>query len=390
MHSRDDILRIVRLRQIFIGLLLVSCVLVMSCRSGAGGRCMDALDGIDAIVMQEISEGHIPGAVVLAGRPGDVLYHKAFGMAVQEPYRQQMLRDAVFDLASLTKPVATATSIMILVDRGRMRLDDNVGKYLPAFGCAGKEEAEIRHLLTHTSGLPAYTSAAELQQECGENCTEAVIEKICSLEALDPPGVKFRYSCLGYITLAKIVEVVSGVRLDSFSRSNVFLPLGMYQTRFNPPASWRGRVAATEIVEGNVLRGTVHDPLARLGGGVSGNAGVFSTAGDLAVYCSMLLNDGVHEGDRILSNRAVEMLTKAQSHGRAFGFDVGSAYAWVKGSYASTRAYCHTGYTGTSIVCDPEAQTYLIILTNRVHPDDNGSTRSLRTQVANVVFKACR
>jgi CubicO group peptidase (beta-lactamase class C family) len=217
-----------------------------------------------------------------------------------------------------------------------------------------------------------------------------VIEKIYDLKLLSEPGEEFRYSCLGYITLAKIVERVSGKSIDDFSRENIFAPLGMENTTYNPPDSWTKDVAATEIVDGRLLRGTVHDPLARLMDGISGNAGLFSTADDLSIYCRMLLNGGRMKGVKVLSPEAVAMLTTAQSHGRAYGFDVDSSYSWVKGSYAPPEAFCHTGYTGTSIVCDPAGKVYVIILTNRAHPHDKGASKPVRKNIANIVFQAYR
>jgi CubicO group peptidase (beta-lactamase class C family) len=348
--------------------------MLQSCRLPSVRR----LDRIDAMVNEEMAAGQFPGAVVLVGRRDRVLYGKAFGAAMIEPTPEPMHRDTIFDLASMTKPIATATSILILADRGQLSVDDPVGAYLPAFACAGKEDARIRHLLTHTSGLPAYTTAKSLADEHGSPCPEAVIEKICRMEAMNVPGEEFRYSCLGYIVLARIVETVSGRDLAEFSKENLFGPLGMNHTAFNPPISWQDRIAATQIVDGTLLRGIVHDPLAQLMAGVSGNAGLFSTASDLSIYCRMLLNGGVWRGKRILSPDAVRMLTTAQSHGRAYGFDVSSDYAWLKGPNASERAFCHTGYTGTSIVCDPAVDTYVVILTNRAHPHDKGTVRALR------------
>jgi len=341
---------------------------------------------IDGVVAEEIEAGHLPGAVVLVGRGDKVLYHKAFGLEVAEPFQEAMQKDTIFDMASLTKPIATATAVMILVDRGKIDVNDYVSEYLPAFACNGKEQVRIRHLLTHTSGLPAYTDANDLRTRFGESCPDKVIETICGLKAQSPPGEEFRYSCLGYITLARVVKTVTGQDIDEFSRANIFKPLGMKHTRFNPPASWQERIAATEIVNGKLLRGTVHDPLGRLMDGTSGNAGLFSTASDLSIYCRMLLNRGVWKGKRILSPAAVTMLTAAQSHGRAFGFDVSSGYAWVKGPNASHNAFCHTGYTGTSLVCDPDTGTYLILLTNSVHPYDKGASKPIREKLAEIVF----
>ncbi len=363
--------------------VLVAAVMLQGCGLTRPSR----LGCIDGIVEEEMAAGHFPGAVVLVGRPDRILYCKAFGSAMIEPALEPMQTDTVFDLASLTKPIATATSILILADRKQLSVDDLVGTYLPAFACAGKEDARIRHLLTHTSGLPAYTNAKALSDQYGSPCPEKVIETICRLEAMNAPGEEFRYSCLGYIVLARIVEIVSGQDIAEFSREHIFEPLGMHRTTFNPPASWQDGIAATQIVDGKPLRGTVHDPLAQLMDGVSGNAGLFSTAFDLSIYCRMLLNGGGWHGTRILSHDATRMLTTVQSHGRAYGFDVTSDYAWLKGPHASEQAFCHTGYTGTSVVCDPAIDMYVIILTNRAHPDDKGTVRQLRLKIAEAVFQ---
>jgi CubicO group peptidase (beta-lactamase class C family) len=299
-----------------------------------------------------------------------------------------MTRETVFDLASMTKPIATATSILILRDRGALDLDDYVSEYLPAFACNGKEEARIAHLLTHTSGLPAYTNANALKEQYGNPCPDELIDKICDLTAEAAPGEKFRYSCLGYIALARIVEAVSGEDIAAFSTRNIYNRLGAGKTGYNPPERWKGDIAATEIVDGKLLRGTVHDPLAQLMDGKSGNAGLFSNVSDLSIYCRMLLKDGVWRRRRILSSESVAMLTSQQSHGRAYGFDVSSSYAWVKGDHAPEGAFCHTGYTGTSVVCDPISGLYVIILTNRAHPNDEGATKPVRKKVADIVFSS--
>jgi CubicO group peptidase (beta-lactamase class C family) len=339
------------------------------------------LTQIDAVVESEIEKGHLPGAVVLVGCGEATLYFKAFGDRAIEPSREPMHPDTVFDLASLSKPVGTATSILILRDRNLIRLDDKVSQYLPAFACNGKEDVRIEHLLTHSSGLPAYTSAAAIGNEYGAVCPEKTLDKICSLGILSEPGEQFRYSCLGYIVLGKIVEVVSGQSLDVFARETIFMPLGMRDTFYNPPVSLQDRIAAT-----TVLTGTVHDPLAALMGGVSGNAGIFSTAEDLAIYCRMLLNKGRGNRRQILSRESVVLLTTQQTLGRAYGFDVSSSYSnHLKGDSMNPAAFCHSGYTGTSIVCDPETKVFVIILTNSVHPEDKGTAKQIRTEIANLV-----
>lgn len=365
-------------------LLALFLCLSLSCRMG---HVRDTRwDQIEAVVQEEIQAGHLPGAVVLVGGGDRILYHRAFGLAVAEPFRTPMRKDTVFDLASLTKPTATAAAVMILIDRGQLDPNNRVSDYLPAFACNGKEDVRIRHLLTHTSGLPAYTDAKAIKDLYGSPCPDKVVEKICRLTAQSEPGKEFRYSCLGYITLAQIVRIVTGQSLDEFTQANLFMPLGMRHTRFHPPVAWQKKIAGTEIVEGELLRGGVHDPLARLMAGAGGNAGLFSTASDLAIYCRMLLSGGSWKGKQVLSPAAVALLTTPQAHGRAYGFDVSSGYAWIKGANASPAAFCHSGYTGTSLVCDSATGTYLILLTNSVHPHDKGAAKPLRVKTAEIVF----
>lgn len=385
--ERETNMKSIRTNIIFLALLLST---ITGCQLIEKRPCKPDLSGIDRVVEEEIEKDNIPGAVVLVGQKDKILYWKAFGFEVKEPFEEVMNKDTIFDLASLTKPIATATSIMILADQGKIELGDYAGKYLPVFACNGKEEVRLQHLLTHTSGLPAYTNAGELKNAFGTPCPDKVIEKICDMNAVSKPGEKFRYSCLGYITLARIVEVVSGDNIDDFAGKNVFAPLRMKHTSYHPPTSREKDIAATQIVDGQLLRGTVHDPLAQLMGGTSGNAGLFSTAYDLSIYCQMLLNSGTWKGVKVLSPEAVSMLTTIQSHGRTYGFDVNSSYSWVKGSFAPENAFCHTGYTGTSIVCDPESKVYVIILTNRAHPHDKGTSKQIRTKIADIVFQAHR
>jgi len=383
--DRETDMKLIKTNTILLASLLLT---ITGCQLVEKRPYKPDLSGISHVIKEEIKQGNIPGVVVLIGQANKVLYWKAFGHEVNEPFQEQMTKDTIFDLASLTKPVATATSILILADEGKIDPCDYAGKYLPAFACNGKEEVRIRHLLTHTSGLPAYTNADELKIAFGTPCPDKVIDKICNMKAMSKPGEEFRYSCLGYITLARIVEIVSGENIDDFTRENIFAPLRIKHTSYNPPAYRKKDIAATQIVDGQLLRGTVHDPLARLMGGISGNAGLFSTAYDLSIYCRMLLNSGTLKGKKILSTKAVSLLTTAQSYSRAYGFDVDSSYSWVKGSFAPENAFCHTGYTGTSIVCDPSSKVYVIILTNRAHPHDKGTSRHIRKKIADIVFQA--
>ena len=354
---------------------------------------------LDGLVGEAVARGDFPGAVLLVARRGKVVYRKAFGDAQRVPERVPMTTDMIFDLASLTKPVATATAVMMLVERGRIRLWDRVGLYVPGFsrwygekGRAG-EEARLHHLLTHTSGLPPYTDAKEAALKLGDPCSTAdLVGLIAALPKEAPAGSEFVYSCLNYITLAHIVREVSGKAIDEFAAENIFGPLGMTRTFYRPPAALAGQCVPTEVVDGRPLRGVVHDPLARLQGGVSGNAGLFSTADDLAVFAGMLLEGGAAGGVRLLSPLGVERMTEIYPRlghaGRGLGWDVDTDYATVRGDLSGPRSSGHPGYTGTPIWIDPETRTTVVFLTNRVHPDDKGDIIALRSRVANVVASA--
>jgi len=342
---------------------------------------------IQDLVQTEIENGSFPGAVVLIGQDQTVLFKEAFGDQAIEPNRQPMHMDTVFDLASMTKPLATAASVMVLMDQAKIDPNDTVATYLPDFASEGKDTVQIRHLLTHTSGLPAYTGAEALEEAHGSPCPDAVIKTICQYKPLNDPGEIFRYSCLGYILLSRIVTEISGQSLDEFSQAHLFEPMGMQHTTFNPPDAWHDHVAATKIVNDQVLCGTVHDPLAQLMGGVSGNAGLFSTASDIARLCQMLLDGGKFHHKTVLSQNAVTLMTTPQLLGRGYGFDIDSSYAWIKGDHATDQSFCHSGYTGTSIVCDPQTGHFVIILTNRAHPHDKGTVKAVRKGIADLVYR---
>ncbi len=342
---------------------------------------------IQDLVNSEIAKGSFPGAVVLIGQNQTILFEEAYGNQIIEPNTLPMNVETVFDLASLTKPLATAASVMVLMDQAKIDPNDTVATYLPDFASEGKDTVQIRHLLTHTSGLPAYTGAKALEDAHGSPCPDALIKTLCQYKPMNEPGETFRYSCLGYILLSRIVAEISGQTLDEFSRIQLFEPMGMQHTSFNPPNAWHDHVAATEIVNEQVLCGTVHDPLAQLMGGVSGNAGLFSTASDIARLCQMLLDEGKFHKKTILSQNAVTLMTTPQLLGRGFGFDIDSSYAWIKGDHASDATFCHSGYTGTSVVCDPKTGRFVIILTNRAHPHDKGTVKAVRKGIADLVFE---
>ena len=362
-----------------------------SIRSVAGPQgTPPSLSRIDGVVRQAIDNGRIPGAVVLVGQGGRILFEKAFGHRCLEPRLEPMTLETRFDLASLTKVVVTAPAVLILVQDGKVRLGDPVSKYLPGFGRSGKETVTVRQVLTHYSGLaPFFRLKAR-----GHGAASAVIDKIYDSDLSATPGSRFIYSDLGFILLGKLVEVVSGEPLDRFVHSRVFSPLKMVETGFSPSPGDRHHIAPTEKRDdGTFLRGQVHDPLASTMGGVAGHAGLFSNARDLSRYCRMLLNEGSLEGARLLQPRLVRQMVSPQSPPdkpdvRGLGWDIQSRYSSAKGAHFSPHSFGHTGFTGTSLWLDPEVQAYLIVLTSRLHPDGGGDVRALRKEIATIVGEA--
>jgi len=351
---------------------------------------------VDKIIEEAIVRKDFPGAVIMVVRKGKTVWRKAYGHSQWIPDMVPMDITKIFDMASITKPVATATSVMMLVEQGRFRLWDKVTDFVPDFvaftdeeGKSG-EDARLWHLLTHTSGLPPYTDAEDLQDKYGHPITlESMIGHIAPLEKLNPPGEEFHYSCLGFITLSYIIKKVTGKTIAEFSRENIFEPLGMNHTFYTPTQEFLPLCVPTQVYDGKPLIGVVHDPLARLLGGVSGNAGLFSTADDLAIFAKMMLNNGSFNGKRILSPLAVDRMTEiyriVDFSGRGLGWDLESGYATNQGDLFGPNAFGHTGYTGTSLIIDPDTETIVIFLTNSVHPDDKGNIISMRSRVANVV-----
>jgi CubicO group peptidase (beta-lactamase class C family) len=342
----------------------------------------------DSAILQAIDNREIPGAVLAVVCKDRLVYLKAFGNREVYPAAIPMDVHTVFDLASVTKSIATATSVMILLERGKLRLEDRASLYIPAF----KDNIRIIDLLTHTSGLPAYAPVNALRAGLVEN-SDTLIRYIAVCERSFPPKEGFQYSCLNFITLQRIVETVGGQNLRDFAKANIFDVLGMKHTDYRPAGETLERTAPTERQsDGTVLCGTVHDPLARfLNGGISGNAGLFSDAEDLAIFSAALLNGGAHGKKRILSPPGVKALIsvprKLNVYGRTLGWDAFSEYSSNQGNLLGLNACGHTGYTGTSIVIDPDRHLAVILLTNRVHPTDTGSGAVVRLRgiVANVV-----
>jgi CubicO group peptidase (beta-lactamase class C family) len=337
---------------------------------------------------EEIDAEHIPGALVLVGHSGRVVYRKAFGQRCIEPEPQPMTVDTIFDLASLTKVVATTTAIMQLSDGGLLHLNDPVSKYWPEFGQNGKATLTLRQLLTHTSGL-----RVQINPRAHWSDYHGALEAIAADPPLHPPGTEFRYSDVNFIVLGEIVRRVSGQDLDVYCAEKIFKPLKMWQTSFNPPGTWQALIAPCNVVKGLLRWGEVQDPTAYRLGGVAGHAGVFSTADDLAVFAQMLLDGGKSRGKRILSRKAVAAMTKPEKIAgcvtrRGLGWDIQSPLSKEFNASFPAGSFGHTGYTGGSIWIEPRSKTYLIILTNRLHPHGKGQAKPLGAKIAAAVAAA--
>ncbi len=360
------------------------------------------LKHIDKAGEDAMRAGEIPGAVGLVTRRGRIAYWRAFGSRAVRPLPEAMTADTIFDVASLTKVLATAPSIMRLVENGDVRLDDKVKRYLPNFIGGGKDAVTVRHLLTHYSGLPA---DFDLSKEWFGYA--AALQELWKIKTDTEPGKEFKYSDLNYIALGEIVRIVSGKSLDVFARENIFFPLDMTDTGFLPSAKLQPRIAPTEsranalrYLKGQaskasmdqILRGEVHDPTAWRMEGVAGHAGLFSSARDIALFAQMLLERGSLHGARILSPMTVQAMTRPQSppnsiEVRGFGWDLGSAFSSPQGDLFE-GGFGHTGFSGSSLWIHPPPATSIVILSNRLHPDGGKDINHLRGAVANIVAAA--
>jgi uncharacterized protein YbbC (DUF1343 family)/CubicO group peptidase (beta-lactamase class C family) len=366
---------------------MLALAVVLVPHSAAGVRPRKAaspaarLSSLDVIVEDAIQDAQVPGAVLLVWHDGQVVYRRAFGNRALEPRREAMTLDTVFDIASLTKVVATTVAVMQLVQKGDIRVNEPVTKYLPEFAQNGKEDVTIRQLLTHFSGLPEDLDLTQPWQGRDTGLQLAYGEKL-----VDPPGSRLLYSDVNFIVLGSLVEKISGMPLDQYCRQHIFMPLGMTQTRFLPPPAWLMKVAPTQFDEQNhMLRGIVHDPTARRMGGVAGHAGVFSTADDLSKFAQFLLSGG-----SVLSPLMIEKMTTPQQPPtaqvlRGFGWDIDSPFSSNRGDLLPVGSFGHTGFTGTSIWIDPTTRTFIILLTNAVHPRGKGSAVALRSKIATAV-----
>lgn len=350
---------------------------------------------LDDAVEQAITTDLIPGGVVVIGHKGQVVYRKAYGSRSLIPHKEPMTTDTIFDAASLTKVVATTPSIMKLFEEGKIRLDDPVTKYLPEFQ-DGHSQITVRNLMTHFSGL-----APDLILEPKWAGYETGIQKALHDKPTASPGEHFVYSDINFILLGEIVRRLSGQTLDAYARQHIFIPLGMSESEFRPPVSLIPRIAPTEIDDetGRPLRGVVHDPTARYMGGVAGHAGLFTTADDLARYAQMYLNKGwladSRTGKRVqlFNSLTIEKFIEPGSPAdqpilRGLGWDIDSPFSSNRGELFPIGSFGHTGFTGTSMWIDPATQTYIVFLTNVVHPRRGKSLSSLRSRMATVVAAA--
>jgi uncharacterized protein YbbC (DUF1343 family)/CubicO group peptidase (beta-lactamase class C family) len=362
------------------------------CFLTAAAACAQTFPGspmLDQTVEQAIEDGRIPGAVLLVGHKGQIVHRKAYGKRALVPTAEPMTVDTIFDLASLTKVVATTSSLMKLFEEGKFRLNDRVTQYLPEFQ-GGKSDITIRNLFTHFSGEPPDLQLNPPWSGYQTGIHMAMIEKPTA-----PPGTHFVYSDINFILLGELVHRLSGQMLSDYARQQIFLPLGMKETMFQPPASLVPRIAPTERIGANgpPLRGVVHDETSRYMGGVAGHAGVFSTAGDLARFCEMLLGNGQLDGTRVFSPLTVEKFTTPQSPPdqpilRGLGWDIDSPFSGNRGDLFPIGSYGHTGFTGTSIWIDPVSDTYVILLANSVHPFRRPAITGLRGKIATITAAA--
>jgi uncharacterized protein YbbC (DUF1343 family)/CubicO group peptidase (beta-lactamase class C family) len=353
-------------------------------REGAAFKGSAALD---SILHEAVREDRIPGAVLIVGHQGHILHRRAYGFRSLRPRRRPMRVNTIFDIASLTKVIATTPALMKLFEAGKLRINDRVTEYLPEFQ-GGKSDVTIRNLMTHFSGL-----RPDLDLDTAWSGYQTGVRMALAEKCVTPPGVFFAYSDINFILLSEIVRRLSGVSLAEFAHDSVFAPLGMRDSLFQPPASLAARIAPTEEVQGHILRGVVHDPTARRMGGIAGHAGLFSTGDDLARFAAMMLAGGEYGGRRLFSPLTVRKFTTPQSPPdqpvlRGLGWDIESPLSGNRGELFPVGSYGHTGFTGTSLWIDPVSGTFVILLANSVHPHVRPAITSLRGRVGTVVAAA--
>ena len=347
----------------------------------------DKLAAMDAAITEAIADGKCPGGVLWLERNGTA-YHKAFGSRALVPAREVMTEDTIFDAASLTKVVATTPAVLLLVQRGQVKLDAPVPTYISEFTGGGKETVTVRGLLTHTSGLPP-----DIETKSDWRGQAEAIRKACAVSLQSKPGTAFKYSDINFFLLGEIVQRVSHTPLEVFVQREIYGPLKMTGTGYLPAPEKLSRIAPTEVVAGKPWRGVVHDPTARHMGGVAGHAGLFTTASDLARYARMLVNLGELEGVRVFQPETVRLMTSVQTppgmaEWRGLGWDIASPFSGPRGDIFPLGSYGHTGWTGGSLWIDPYSQTFVIFLSNRNHPTEAGSVIALRHRLGTLAAAA--
>jgi len=323
---------------------------------------------LDSLMNSAVSDSVFPGAQLVIGKDGSVIYDKTFGRYRYDVNSDTVSKTTLYDLASLTKVVSTTSAVMLLYDRGKLKLEDKVVKYLPQFNNHGKGKITIKNLLLHNSGLPAGR-----RFYLKSKTREEVLQRIMNMKLLTKPGEKYRYSDIGFIVLQQVVEKITAQSLDKFITEQLFNKIGMKRTMYNPPDSLKYDCAPTEIDtywRMKQVQGTVHDETAALLNGVSGNAGLFSTAEDLAKFAQLLLDNGKYDGRQIFKPETIKLFTTKHSEsGRAYGWDTKSPKGYSSaGKLFSLNSFGHTGFTGTSIWIDKERKLFVILLSNRVYP----------------------
>jgi len=373
-----------RQRFSFVGLLIVLLLPAVTAHGQTG------LDTIDSIVNRAVDDHLFPGAVVVIGHDGKIVFRKAYGMRSLEPTREPMTADTIFDMASLTKPTMTALAVMQLCDEGKLNVNEAVAKYIPEFGVNGKESITIRQLLTHYSGL-----APDLDLKDQWQGKQDAYSRAFNSDLAHAPGARFEYSDINYIILGALVERISGLSLDEYAQRFIIAPLGLERCRYLPPESWDSQIAPTQYDEhGTMLRGTVHDPTARRMGGVVGHAGLFCSADDVASYAQNLLDRLAGSASKFPLSRAMleKMIVPEQPATgtalRGFGWDIDSPYSSNRGTLFPAGSFGHTGFTGTSLWMDPVSDTYVVVLTNAVHPNGGKSINAVRSDVADAAARA--
>jgi len=372
-----------QLGRVFFSLVLCFVIGLLEGPSAYSSQVLrpEPLSPIAKLVEKAIRVGQIPGAVVLIGNQGKIVYRQAFGHRLIKPKKRALTPNIIFDIASLTKVIATTTAVMQLVERGQLSLEDPVAKYWPEFKTNEREQITVRQLLTHYSGLPPSLS---LKPEWSGY--EMALQKIVEKKPISPPGKYFIYSDINFIILGELIQRISGQSLDVYCRDQIFKPLRMKDTCFKPPRDLYARIGPTR---GDGI-GRVHDPIAYRMGGVAGHAGLFSTADDLSIFAQTLLDGGKNQNVQILSPFTSEKMTTPQSPPdkmpwRGLGWDIDAPFCSNRTELFPAGSYGHKGYTGTGIWIDPVSKTYIIILTNRVYPSEKGDAEPLRAQIISLV-----